>query len=168
MKKENSPKKSKYKNKETMADGIVFDSEAEARYYLKLQMLKLSGLIEDFELQPKFELQPSFKTPESQTIRAITYTADFLVTLSSGVQEIIDVKGMETQQGIMRIKMFKYHYPHYKIRILTELPKKYGGGKGYFVELDELKKIRKEAAKNGETPKKDGKTGTRKKKGGLR
>jgi hypothetical protein len=53
--------------------------------------------------------------------------------------------------------MFKYKFPEINLKIMAECPKKYGGGKGIFIELSELKKLRKEAAKYGEKTKTNGK-----------
>ncbi len=47
---------SKYKNKRTKVDGLLFDSKLESNHYLQL---KESGLI--FERQKKFVLLDSFK-----------------------------------------------------------------------------------------------------------
>lgn len=93
----------KYRNKKVEIDGIKFDSKHEGEYYLYLKKLKDEGKIKDFGLQQRFELQPSFKK-DGKTHRAITYTVDFAIYHWNGEVEYIDVKGMETQQGVMRKK----------------------------------------------------------------
>lgn len=123
----------KYKAKKVIFKGIKFDSEMEANYYMHL-LTKYRE--QDIEIQPKFTLIPSFRDNKNQLIRAITYTADFRVG-----KEVIDIKGMSTQQGEMRIKMFKRFYPDYELKVLTKAPK-YTGLE--WIELKELKKIRKE------------------------
>lgn len=131
---------SKYNNNKVTVDGIRFDSRAESQYYELLKKHKADGIILSFELQPKFELQPSFKK-DGKTVRAITYTADFAVNHHDGTTEIIDIKGMETQQGIMRRKMFWYQFPDMKLTWLCR-SLKYGDADGW-IEYDELKKRRK-------------------------
>lgn len=67
----------KYRNRKTIVDRITFDSKAEANRYIELKMLEKSGYIKQLKLQPKFELQPKYKNNKGETIRAITYKADF-------------------------------------------------------------------------------------------
>ena len=70
----------KYRNRKTIVDGITFDSKAEANRYIELKMLEKAGYIKQLKLQPKFTLQESYKNNKGQTIRAITYIADFSYT----------------------------------------------------------------------------------------
>jgi hypothetical protein len=135
-------KKSKYNNRTKVVDGITFDSVNEARYYVLLKEQKACGEIADFTLQPKYILQPSFKK-YAKTIRSISYTADFLVTYNDGSQEVIDVKGMQTQQGRLRVKMFDYKHPELTLKLVT-----YVYGKWWeFDEYEKEKKRRKGAKK---------------------
>ncbi|XTR36656.1 DUF1064 domain-containing protein [Paraclostridium tenue] len=134
---------SKYKNKKVEIDGIKFDSKDESQYYLYLKKQKEDGKIKDFGLQQKFELQPSFKK-DGKTYRAITYTVDFAVYKWNGEVEYIDVKGMETQQGLLRKKLFDYKYPDLK---LTWVAKNLKYGVDGWIEYSELKKKRKAAKK---------------------
>lgn len=130
----------KYGNRKIVVDGISFDSKEEARYYELLKRKKAKGEIINFELQPRYILQPAFKH-NGKTIRSITYTADFLVYHLNGSEEVIDVKGMETQQGIMRRKMFWHKFPELNLTwVCRNL--KYGDADGW-IEYDELKKRRK-------------------------
>lgn len=143
---------SKYKNKKVVVDGIEFDSEHESEYYLVLKKEKEQGKIKDFELQKKYVLQEGFKK-YGKSYRPITYTVDFVIHHLNGEIECVDVKGMETQQGIMRRKMFDFLYPHLK---LTWVQKnlKHGDENGW-IEYDELKK--KRAAAKKEKAKAEGK-----------
>lgn len=68
---------SKYKNIRVMVNGIKFDSKAEAKRYVELKIMEDTGHIKELKLQPKFELQPKYKNNKGETIRAITYKADF-------------------------------------------------------------------------------------------
>lgn len=52
---------SKYHNKTTEVDGILFDSQKEAEYYTNLLWLKRSGAVTDIKLQPEFVLQPAYE-----------------------------------------------------------------------------------------------------------
>lgn len=130
----------KYNNNKIVLDGITFDSKEEARYYEYLKTKRAAGEIQNFELQPNYILQPSFKR-DGRTIRAITYTADFLVYHLDGSEEVIDVKGMETQQGIMRRKMFWYEYPDLKLTWICRSLK--FGDKDGWIEYEELKRRRR-------------------------
>lgn len=131
--------RSKYGAKKIVIDGITFDSKDEGRYYLYLKELKAKDKILNFERQPKYELQPSFKK-YGKTHRAITYAPDFLIYHLDGSEELIDVKGTETQQGNMRRKMFDYKYPDLKLTWVARSLKYSSSG---WIEYDELKKIRK-------------------------
>lgn len=97
-----------------IVDNIKFASQAEAGYYKKLKLLKSGKQIKDFSLQPKFILQDKFRDNTGTAQRAITYTADFLIEHNDGTEEVVDVKGMVTQQYGMRKKMFLKLYPQYK------------------------------------------------------
>lgn len=134
---------SKYKNKKVVVDGVKFDSKHEGEYYLYLKRLKEEGKIKDFGLQYKFELQPSFKK-YGKTHRAITYTVDFAIYHNNGDVEYVDVKGMETQQGIMRKKMFDYLFDEKLTWVQRSI--KYGDENGW-INYDDLKKKRKLAKK---------------------
>ena len=134
---------SKYKNKKVVVDGVKFDSKHEAEYYLYLKRLKEEGKIKDFGLQHKFELQPSFKK-YGKTHRAITYTVDFAIYHNNGDVEYVDVKGMETQQGIMRKKMFDYLFDEKLTWVQRSI--KYGDENGW-INYDDLKRKRKLAKK---------------------
>jgi len=129
----------KYGAKKTIVDGIKFDSKMESDFYLWLKQLKEEGKIIDFTLQPKFELQASFRK-RGILFRKIEYRADFMVTQIDDAQVIIDVKGVETADFKIKRKLFEKKYP-YELKLFTKCPKKFGGG---FIELDHLKKLRKE------------------------
>jgi hypothetical protein len=109
----------KYNNKKTAIDGIVFDSKMEADYYQLLKEQQQTGEVRFIELQPRYMLQPSFKK-SGRTIRKIEYVADFLVTLSDGRVQVIDVKGVSTAVFRLKAKLFAYHYPDLELLILTK------------------------------------------------
>lgn len=135
--------KSKYGSKKIEIDGIVFDSKAEGEFYLYLKNLKEQGKIKEIILQEKLVLQEGFKK-NSKTFRPITYTVDF--TFKTNKEELIrvDVKGMETQQGNLKRKMYEYKYKEPLIWVSKS--KKYGNEQSW-IEYDQLKKERREAKK---------------------
>ncbi|MGM0903087.1 MAG: DUF1064 domain-containing protein [Bacillota bacterium] len=130
----------KYSNKKTIVDGIQFDSKAEAKYYEQLKWLKQAKQIKDFKLQPRFLLQESFKK-NGKTIRKIEYVADFEIHNLDGSIEIVDVKGHETKEFLLKKKLFEYHYEH-TLKLVT-LDDTYG-----WIELDQLKKLKKKVKPN--------------------
>lgn len=111
MKQKPPYKKRKYKNKKVTIDDHTFDSKVEALYYMHLKLLQKSGEVDSFEMQKKYILQEKFKHPSTgSTVRAITYTPDFVVSYPDGSTVVIDVKGFETQMFKMKAKMFMYKY----------------------------------------------------------
>ena len=131
---------SKYLSHKTVVDGITFDSKDEAKYYEALKIRKYRGEIQNFELQPKFTLVQGFKK-NGKTYRAITYTPDFVIYHNDNSEEYIDVKGMTTQQGELRIKLFNHFYRDLKLSIVAR-NLKYGDEYG-FIDYYELQKIRR-------------------------
>ena len=130
---------SKYNSKKITVDGIAFDSKDEAKYYESLKIRKAKGEIRNFDQQPKYILMESFKK-NGKTYRAITYTLDFCIYHNDGSVELIDVKGMATQQGELRIKLFHNRYRDLNLSIVAANIK-YGDEYG-FIDFYELKKIR--------------------------
>lgn len=101
--------RSKYNAKKVVIDNIKFDSKAEAAYYQQLKLLKLTGEVTSFDLQPEFTLQDSFRK-NGKLYRAIKYKADFLVRYSDGHEELIDIKGMLTKEFRIKQKLFEMRY----------------------------------------------------------
>ena len=133
----------KYNSKKIAIDGIKFDSKAEGEFYLYLKDLKEQGKIKDIILQEKLILQEGFKK-DGKTFRPITYTVDFTFKISTGELIRVDVKGMETQQGNIKRKMYEYKYKEKLYWIAKS--KKYGNAAGW-IDYDELKKKRRDAKK---------------------
>jgi len=100
-------KPNKYRNAITMADGIRFDSKAEARRYRELKLMKHSDNISGFGLQPSFIIGPE-----------IRYRPDFIVCDKQGKVWVEDVKGKETEAFVMKAKMFREKYPWLELRIV--------------------------------------------------
>lgn len=123
---------SKYGNRKTVVNGIAFDSKMEAEYYQYLKMWE--GItIFDLQLQPKFLVLSGYTDSEGKKQRPIYYQADFLVQYESGVVEVIDVKGVETEAFKLKKKMFESRYGM-KLKVVT----KYNGK---WIELKDKPKI---------------------------
>ncbi|WP_445506809.1 DUF1064 domain-containing protein [Niallia sp. 03190] len=131
--------KNKYGARKTIIDNIAFDSKVEAKYYEQLKWLLQAKQIKSFKCQPKFLLQEGFKK-NGETIRKIEYIADFEIHNLDGSIEIVDVKGVETKDFILKKKMFlkRYDYP---LKIVT-LDRSMG-----WIELKDLKRLKKKAKK---------------------
>lgn len=130
----------KYKSKKVEMDGHVFDSKIEAKYYQQLKWLQEHKQILFFRIQPRYLLQEGFEK-NGKNYRKIEYIADFEVHHLDGSIEVVDVKGVETEAFKIKRKLFEKKYPH-KLSLVTYVGK-YGG----WIELDQLKKLRKQAKK---------------------
>ncbi|TAH62767.1 MAG: DUF1064 domain-containing protein [Gottschalkiaceae bacterium] len=108
-------KKSKYNSKKIKIDGILFDSQQEARYYSALKLLLRANEIKGFCLQPRFILVEG-----NEGEQAITYRADFIVFNTDGTYEIVDVKGMETEQWKRTFKQFRLKYPKLELKVVKD------------------------------------------------
>lgn len=93
-------------------DDIEFDSELEKRFYCDIVKTGMeTGKISEWKRQVKFILQPSFKK-DGETVRAIDYKSDFVITYADGHIEVIDIKGAPTPEALIKRKMFWYVYPN--------------------------------------------------------
>ena len=135
---------SKYNNKKTVVDDIVFDSRDESLYYQALKDMKANGLVKDFELQPKYLLQEAFAKNDKK-YRPIYYIADFKVINNDGSFYVVDIKGMLTTEFKIKMKLFNYKYPDIELRLISRSIK-FGNEYG-FIDYYELQKIRKENKK---------------------
>lgn len=105
----NFRKLSKYKNKITSVDNILFHSKAEAGRYLILKNLQSINFIQTLTLQPKFAL---FSASGKQIC---SYIADFKYFDNKKMKWIVeDVKGIRTREYITKSKWFKADYPEYE------------------------------------------------------
>lgn len=88
----------KYRNKPTLVDNILFDSIAEAKRYTELKLLELAGQIRDLKLQPKFIF-------EYAGIRIGSYKADFKYLLSHSPMPVVeDVKSPASKTQMYRLR----------------------------------------------------------------
>lgn len=99
-------KKSKYRNKKTIVDGVAFDSKLEASHYKKIQLMAKAGEVLCFSRQVSFKLAGG-----------VTYRADFLLTYPNGRNVVVDSKGVETQAFKIKWKQVKELYPDFDFEI---------------------------------------------------
>ncbi|PAE17271.1 hypothetical protein CHH91_04495 [Virgibacillus sp. 7505] len=131
--------RSKYGAKKVTLDGHTFDSKAEAHFYQYTKLRLKAGDIQAYELQPRYLLQEAFKH-QGKSIQKMEYVADFLITHNDGSQEVVDVKGVETEAFKIKKKLFYKRYPDLKLSLMT-----YKHELGGWIELDELKKLERKA-----------------------
>lgn len=123
-------------------NGIVFDSVLEMKYYRDVICPKVeSGDITDVKLQVKYELQPKF-IHDGKSVQAINYVADFVITYSNGIVEVIDTKGCPDSVAILKRKLFWYYYPTVDYKWITWV-KKFGG----WIDYEEYKRLKREEKK---------------------
>lgn len=91
---------SKYGNRKTEVDGIVFDSAAEARRWRELRLLERAGRISGLRRQVPyvFLVHTTGTSPEcGEDKRQMRYVADFVYF--EGSREVVeDVKGYRTAE----------------------------------------------------------------------
>lgn len=128
---------SKYNSKKVVAYGRTWDSKVEVEFYEHLLTLHKA---EDVIIQPKYVLQDKVYHGKNdpRNMLAITYSADFQVGLL-----VFDVKGMETQQGKMRVKMFKARYPVLCLSLVNKCPLKHQSIYGKWIDIGVLAKLRR-------------------------
>ena len=126
----------------------------ESKYYKYLLELKKQGIVKEFTLQPNFLLQEKFinlngdiilgsnkdfekikRKNKLETISAINYISDFDVIYTDGHREIIDIKGLETPEFRLKLKLFKYKYNELNIRLLILY-------KNEWIDLKDYKKLK--------------------------
>lgn len=92
--------KHKFGAKQVEYDGIKFASKLEGRYYEQLKMRQKAGDVLFFLRQVPLHLPGNTK-----------YVCDFLVFLSDGTCEFVDVKGMETEVFKLKKRQVEDLYP---------------------------------------------------------
>ncbi len=92
------PKASKYGNRRTEYNGIMYDSQREAEYAAKLDLLLASKLILWWCRQAVFVLEAG-----------VTYKCDFIVKYSDRV-EVVDCKGVSTDVFKLKKKLLEARF----------------------------------------------------------
>lgn len=95
---ENFIKTTKYKNKRTIYDGMVFDSIKEKNRYIELQLMEKSGAIEGLKRQVDFIL-----IDKSKYGQCIKYKADFTY-IENDKLIVEDVKSKATKTRVYLLK----------------------------------------------------------------
>lgn len=92
------PKPNKYRNQQTVVNGIKFDSKKEAaRYEVLMEQLR-NGEISDLRLQVNFTIIEGFTAPTGDRIKPMKYIADFTYRDSEGKLVVEDVKSAVTRK----------------------------------------------------------------------
>lgn len=99
---------SKYGNRKTEVDGILFDSQAEANRYCELKLLRQAGEIRWFQRQPSFVIDTS----------GTRYRPDFLVCGQDGSLWVEDVKGYETPKFKRDKRLWERLYPELPLKVI--------------------------------------------------
>ena len=91
--------KTKYRNKSTEHDGIVFASHKEAKRWKELNLMQKGGAIRGLDRQVKFPLIVN-------GVKVCTYIADFVY--QEGTKAIVeDAKGYRTREYNLKRKLMK-------------------------------------------------------------
>ena len=91
--------------------GMVYDSKAEALYAFKLDGLMAAGKIKAWDRQMVFPLRV-----EGQLI--CKFIVDFMVREADGSGVIYEIKGWETPEYKLKLKLFKALYPNADYRVV--------------------------------------------------
>jgi len=105
-------RRSKYNARKTWVDGICFDSAKEAGYYSSLKLLHRCGELDGFLYHGKMVVAEG----KDMEQRAALYEPDFVLLYPDGHYEVVDVKGMETREFKLKIKVLRERYPRVTIR----------------------------------------------------
>ncbi len=100
---------SKYQNKKTEYNGIIFDSRKEAKRYWELEMMQKAGEISDLQRQVRYEI-----IPKTALFKESVYIADFIYRDKKGNQIAEDVKGCRkgTAYEIFKLKKKLMYITH--------------------------------------------------------
>jgi hypothetical protein len=94
-------KRSKYGANKIEVDGIVFDSNREAKRYQELKIMQKAGVIGLLELQVPYGLN------EGGT-HSLQYIADFVYVISKTGEKVVeDVKGFRTKEYRKKRRLMK-------------------------------------------------------------
>lgn len=102
---ERSQGRQKYHNQKVEDRGAKFDSKAEHRRWLYLELLEKAKEIRDLKRQVPFELIPKLDKPGGGKERATLYVADFTYTDCDGSLVVEDVKGAVTPEFRIKRKL---------------------------------------------------------------
>lgn len=95
----------KYGNEKVIDRGQKFDSKAEHRRFLYLELLERAGEISGLKAQVEFELIPAMDKPSGGKERPTHYRADFTYKDRQGELVVEDVKGAVTPEFRLKRKL---------------------------------------------------------------
>lgn len=96
---------SKFFNRKTVVDGIVFDSRKEAERYAELRLMEKAGVITNLRRQVRFELIPNQYMDGKLIERRVDYLADFVYRDAETDRTVVeDVKSPVTKTDKYIIK----------------------------------------------------------------
>ena len=118
-------RRSKYGNRKTVVDGIVFDSQKEAQRYRELLLLERAGKISYLDRQTKFTLIPAQREPSTEMYKRgrnkgkpkpgkllekeCNYIADFVYYQDKKIV-VEDTKGFRTEAYKIKRKLMLERY----------------------------------------------------------
>ena len=100
---------SKYGNRKTEINGMVFDSKHEAERWIELKYMERAGLIYGLQRQVKFEVIPNIYEGKKVVQRSASYIADFVYRRGSE-QIVEDAKGVRTDVYKLKKKLMRWKY----------------------------------------------------------
>lgn len=95
----------KYRNKKVVLGGLMFDSRFEAKKWQELCVRQRIGEITDLQRQVRFSLIPT-RYYGKECVRGCSYVADFVYKEKDGQSVVVDTKGFETPEYIVKKKLF--------------------------------------------------------------
>ena len=102
---------SKYHAKKTVYNGVVYDSQKEAKRAWELDLLVRAGKIRDLQRQVPFILLEEYYNNKGEKIRPITYIADFTYyDIDNDDWVVEDTKGVRTDVYKIKKKLFEQRY----------------------------------------------------------
>jgi hypothetical protein len=103
---EQPKRRSKYGNRQTVVDGITFDSQREADRYCALVLRQKAGEICNLRLQVPFVVVKA-TTIHGKSVRERFYIADFVYDMPHGLMVVEDAKGMQTPMYRIKRQLMK-------------------------------------------------------------
>lgn len=105
-----TPKKSKYRNEKTLADGFVFDSRREAEYWLVLKLREKAGEITELRRQVDFPLYCHDLVNPALAHHIADIRLDMVFRDSTGQLRYLDPKGFRTRLYLLKRQWFEKQY----------------------------------------------------------
>jgi len=94
---------SKYRNVQTVADGLKFDSKREADYWMGLRLRERAGEITELQRQVDLPLTCPSKEKDGTATVVAHFRADYIY-LENGITHVVDAKGKRTRMYDLKKK----------------------------------------------------------------